>query len=91
MHIFVKIVMDEKNGYSEIHVTHIPQAFTYTMNHTQNKSKTAWNCITSIYMKILICREWFQRKTVNKFDLITEQYAIPAKKKKKPAKARRCV
>jgi hypothetical protein len=33
MHIFVKIVMDEKNGYSEVHVMHIPQAFTYTMNH----------------------------------------------------------
>ena len=29
----MKIVTDEKNGYSEVHVMHIPQAFTYTMNH----------------------------------------------------------
>jgi arginine/ornithine N-succinyltransferase beta subunit len=39
MYIVVKIVMDEKNGYSEVHVMHIPRAFTLAMNQQHRTKK----------------------------------------------------
>ena len=41
--------MDEKNGYSEVHVMHIQQTFTFTMNQVHRSNQKHHGIICALH------------------------------------------
>lgn len=39
IYLWKLLFFEKKKGYSEVHVMHIPQAFTYTVNYTHRTNK----------------------------------------------------